>query len=90
MSTPLLTIAVILGVGATYVLMPVAADTYRRFRGPRKVTCPDIGKEAVVGLDAKHAAVTSAVGATKLRVENCSNWPEHDKCVQSCIEQVRP
>jgi len=89
MSTPLLTIAGILGVGATYVLMPVALDTYRRFRKPRKVICPDVGNETVVGLDAKHAAVTSAIGATQLRVKDCSNWPEHDKCVQDCIEQMR-
>ena len=46
---------VVIAVGS--VLLPVAYDVWRRFRGTRVVQCPETGAPAEVDLDARGAAV---------------------------------
>jgi hypothetical protein len=82
---PWIVIAGIVAVAVVYVLLPVAADTFRRFRVPRILRCPETEKEAEVALDAPHAALTSAFGPPVLRVKNCSLWPEREDCPQDCL-----
>ncbi|HYL80473.1 MAG TPA: hypothetical protein VEU07_06650 [Candidatus Acidoferrum sp.] len=85
MSHPGLVLVAILALALLYVLMPLMADTLRRFRGPRMLSCPEAGGEAEVGIDASHAALTSALGSPSLRVKTCSLWPEREQCKQACL-----
>lgn len=85
MSHPGLVLVAILGVALLYVLMPLVADTFRRFRTPSMCSCPETGGKAEVGIDASHAALTSAFGHPLLRVKSCSLWPERERCKQNCL-----
>lgn len=85
MSHPGLVLIAILGVALLYVLMPLVADTFRRFRSPSMRSCPETGGKAEVGIDASHAAFTSAFGRPLLRVKSCSLWPERERCRQNCL-----
>jgi hypothetical protein len=81
-------VGAVTAVGALYVVTPVIADAYRRFRGPRTVTCPESREAAEIGLDTTKAAVTAAFGTPELRVTACSRWPEHQHCGQECLTEV--
>jgi hypothetical protein len=65
--------------------MPLVADTFRRFRSRRMLSCPETGGKAEVGIDASRAAFTSAFGRPQLRAEDCSLWPEKKDCGQECL-----
>jgi hypothetical protein len=84
MNAPLL-LASIVVLGVVYVLLPVAGDAYVRFRGRRRVRCPEAGTAADVQLDARHAALTAALGDPDVRVAGCSLWPERAGCAQACV-----
>ena len=85
MSAPWIAVTAIIALAAVYVLVPVAADTFRRFRTKRSLRCPETGREAEVGIDAGRAALTSAFGRALLRVKNCSLWPGRKECAQECV-----
>ncbi|HEY3204662.1 MAG TPA: hypothetical protein VGL03_13510 [Thermoanaerobaculia bacterium] len=85
------TIFLILGVSFLLSLIPllwVAARAYLKFRGTRVITCPETGCPAAVKVDMGHAARTSVVGETELRLESCSRWPERAGCGQECLAQI--
>ena len=50
---------------------------YDRYRGTRMVTCPQTQAPALVRLDAFHAACTGMFTTEKLRLANCTLWPQH-------------
>ncbi len=85
MSHPWIVLVAVLAVACLYVLLPLVADTFRRFRSPRMLRCPETSGPAEVGIDAPRAAVTSAFGQPLLRVKSCSLWPERDQCKQHCL-----
>ena len=60
----------------------------QRFGGERVIICPETGKQAMVEVDAKHAALSSLVGQTDLRLEHCSRWPIKQDCGQDCLLQL--
>jgi hypothetical protein len=66
----------------------VAFRAYQRYRGTRLITCPETGCAAAVEVDKKHAASTSALGETELRLSSCSRWPEREGCGQECLSQI--
>lgn len=85
MSQPWIVVIAVLAAALLYVLAPVVADTFRRYRSKRMLRCPETGGQAEVGIDASRAAVTSAFGRPHLRAENCSLWPEKEQCKQECL-----
>ena len=85
MSHPWIVLVAVLAVALLYVLMPLVADTFRRFRSPRMLRCPETGGKAEVGIDASRAALTSAFGQPLLRARSCSLWPEKEQCKQDCL-----
>ena len=89
MTRPWLLIMVVVAVGLLYVVLPVVADIYRRFRGTFRVTCPETRDPACVRVDTERAALTGAFGDPDLRLADCSRWPERQDCDQGCLEQVR-
>ena len=85
MSAPGIAVAAIIALAAVYVLVPVAADTFRRFRTRKSLICPETGQQVEVGIDARRAALTSAFGRALLRVKNCSLWPQRKECGRDCV-----
>jgi hypothetical protein len=62
--------------------------TSERFGGARVIVCPETGKQAMVEVDARHAALTSLIGQTDIRLENCWRWPLKMDCGQECLLQL--
>ncbi len=85
MTHPWIVVTAVLCIALLYVLVPVVADFYRRYRGSRVLRCPETGQKVEVGIDASHVAITSAFGRPHLRVKSCSLWPEKERCAQDCL-----
>jgi len=60
----------------------------QKFGGERVIICPETGKQAMVELDVRRAAVSSLIGQTDLRLENCWRWPMKQNCGQECLLQL--
>jgi len=88
MSAPWITLIGIAAVGVLYVLVPVVADAFSRYRRKRTLRCPETGTDAEVQIDAGHAALTAVPGPPELRVADCSLWPERKGCEQACVEHT--
>lgn len=58
------------------------------WRGTRLVRCPETRLPAAVEVDAKQAAVSGLLGHERLRLRECSRWPERAGCGQDCLAQV--
>ena len=86
--TAIVVIGAIVAVGALYVVLPVVADAYRRFRGTRLVTCPETHQAAAVEVNARRAAFKAAIGRNELSLRDCSRWPEREDCGQECLRQI--
>lgn len=56
-----------------------------KYAGTKIVTCPETHRPASVEVDALHAALTAAVGATDIRLQHCSRWPINENCGQECL-----
>jgi hypothetical protein len=85
MSAPFITMLAIVGVAVLYVLVPIAAHTFSRYRARRALRCPETGLLADVQIDARHAAITAIPGPPELRVRECSLWPDRSGCHEACL-----
>jgi hypothetical protein len=81
-------LSAITAIGISYVLLPVGLSVFANFRKPKEVICPDNGELAQVKVDATYAAMTSAVGMNRLRLDGCSRWPERGDCNRRCLSQM--
>jgi len=88
MTFPLVAALLVVGIAIVYIVVPIAVDTYVRFRGPREVTCPETKEQVRVRVDAPYAAATAATGLPKLRLAECTRWPHRGDCDQACVEQL--
>ena len=77
-------IAAIVATGL-YFCIRWLARSFSKFGGSRPVTCPENGKRILVEVDARHAAMTSALGRPDIRLQNCSRWPLKQDCGQECL-----
>ena len=59
----------------------------QKFGGERVIICPETGKQAMVEVDVRRAAISSLLGQTDLRLENCWRWPMKQDCGQECLLQ---
>ncbi len=62
--------------------------TYLHYCGTRLVTCPETEQWAVVEPNARQAALSSLFGIPKIRLDDCSRWPERHDCPQDCVWQI--
>jgi hypothetical protein len=79
---------VLLLVGACLILLMPALwgkQIYNTFHGPRAVNCPETHAQVSVRFNALRAAITGLTGKPKLRLADCSRWPERAGCGQECI-----
>ncbi len=74
-------------VAVLFVLLPVGAATFARYRRPRQLRCPLAATDASVQVDAARAALWELIGARLLRVRACSRWPRAWGCRQQCLAQ---
>lgn len=88
MSGELILVIVIVGFAALYFVVPFALGAYLKYRGRMVVTCPETREQVGVRVDAKHAALTAAVGHPDLRLKSCTRWPEKRDCGQECLLQI--
>ena len=79
-------IILVIAFGAVGFLWVLPA--WRGYRGKRRVTCPDTEKPAVVEIDSARVASSAWGGPPKLRLKDCSRWPEKADCDQECLEEV--
>ena len=63
-------------------------STRARFGGGRVIICPETGKEAMVEVDARHAAFTSLLRQPDIRLESCWRWPLNKECRQECLVEL--
>jgi hypothetical protein len=59
-----------------------------RFGGEQVIICPETGKQAMVEVDTRRAALTSLVGRADIRLESCWRWPLNQDCGQECLLQL--
>ena len=73
------------------VILAAAAAAVRlvlRWRGTRLVRCPETRAPAAVDVDVKQALLTGLLGHERLRLRDCSRWPERAGCGEDCLSQV--
>lgn len=87
MDTPLITAATIIALAVLFVLLPLVAHTYQRYRYKKALKCPATEELAEVDIDAPRAAFSSAFSRPLLRVKNCTLWPERKGCGEGCLRQ---
>lgn len=82
--------AVVIAIAVVFagILLWRQARAWWEFRGRRVIVCPDNREPAGVVVDARHAALTSILGAPELRLSSCSRWPERGGCGQPCLSQI--
>src|ERR1051326_6935784 len=75
-------------VAAIYFSVRYFVRASQRFSGEQVIICPETGKQAMVEIDSRHAALSSLLGQTDLRLENCWRWPIKQDCGQECLLQL--
>ncbi|HUK86927.1 MAG TPA: hypothetical protein VLT85_04625 [Terriglobales bacterium] len=75
--------------GTMVLLMPALGlvMTYRRYRGVHSLECPETQAAVQIVLQARDAAIRS-LHRPRLRVAECSRWPERRGCGQECTRQA--
>lgn len=80
---------VIAGAVVVIVRLRRAVRTYLKFRGKRLVSCPETHKPTAVRVAAGKVALKATVGNERLRLSECSRWPEREGCGQECLAQIQ-
>ncbi|HEU4387451.1 MAG TPA: hypothetical protein VFV34_06615 [Blastocatellia bacterium] len=81
-------IALLVLLGALYFVAVPALGAYRKYRGRRIVVCPETRKNVAVEVNASIAAASAVVGEPRLRLSDCTRWPERRDCGQECLPQI--
>jgi hypothetical protein len=90
MNGPLLLVVVIVATGLLFVVAPVVADAYARYRNGKALKCPETHGAAEVTLNTHRAALAAAFGKPILRVKSCSLWPQKSGCAEKCVKENWP
>jgi hypothetical protein len=91
MPTPfqmVLGVAVLVGLGVSFVFLRRLTSAFLAYRGTRVVVCPENREVVAVRVDAGHAAWSAPLGRPDLRLESCARWPEKAGCGQDCLGQI--
>ena len=88
MTTVVYVIAALAVMTGLFFVVRFFSRAYFRYRDSRVIICPDTNEQAVVEVDAVHAALTSALGQPDIRLRNCWRWPLYENCGQECLTQL--
>jgi nucleotide-binding universal stress UspA family protein len=72
-------------IAALYVVLPIAATTFSRYRRAWRLSCPADGADAQIVIDAPRAALGEVLGRPTLEVAHCSLWTKLRLCRQECL-----
>ena len=84
----ILTVATVTALCLTTFFLARMGVAFFRFRGRRKLLCPETGNSAIVRIGALHAAASGLLDDPDLRVIDCSRWPERQDCGQDCLRRI--
>jgi hypothetical protein len=84
---PWIVLAGLIIVAAVFVVLPVTAAVYGYWSGRRCVRCPVTGRDAVIEVDPRLAALGAVVGARRVRLTACSLLPERIWCARACLRE---
>jgi hypothetical protein len=88
-STILPAIAGMILISGALIGLIIATRTYWKYRGKRLVTCPKTRNPAAVHVNAGKAVVDVLEGKhPRIRLDQCSDWPERERCGQECRSQI--
>jgi hypothetical protein len=68
--------------------LAVAVNFFLKYSGQRVVTCPETRRPAAVRVGVGRAALKILAGPQRLRLSECSRWPERAGCGQECLSQI--
>lgn len=88
MNGPLIAVGAVMALGLMYVLVPLAAHTFQRYRNRKVLHCPQTQGLAEVDIDAPRAALSSLFRRPILRIKDCSLWPGRKGCDQDCTKSA--
>lgn len=88
MNTVILILGAVVLVGALFVVIPSMMSAYLRFRGRRVITCPERLTPEGVEIDTARATLSAIAGSPRLRLSDCSRWPERSRCGQQCLAEI--
>jgi hypothetical protein len=80
-------VSVVVAVAALFIVITPILRSYLRNRGTRLVTCPETKKPAAVEADSLLAAFSDS-SSKRLRLKECSRWPERSDCGQECLAEI--
>jgi len=88
-STILSVIVGVVLIAGTVIGLIMAARTYLKYRGMSLVTCPETRRPAAVHVNAGKAARDVLEGKhARIHLDQCSRWPERERCGQECLSQI--
>ncbi len=88
MNAPLTTAAAVICLGLVYVLFPRIVHTLQYYRKKQTLQCPENGQTVELDVDAGQAALSSAFGRPRLKIEGCTRWPARKDCGQGCAKSL--
>ena len=65
------------------IFLPLLAKTHTRYRYRKIVSCPETHRDTEVLLEA-----VSSNGRVRVKVRDCTLWPEKKGCAQRCVKRV--
>jgi len=83
---PMMVILGVLLVALFFVVVPMFAIGLTSFRRRRMVRCPVTSQDASVEVSKTSAALSEFQREPKLRLVDCSLWPGHEDCGQTCVK----
>jgi hypothetical protein len=89
MSHPGYVVLAVLVLAAGYVLMPMVLSVYATYRERRILKCPATDCDAIIAIDARHAALHRPFSDAPLKVKSCSEWPMRCGCDQGCVASLK-
>jgi len=81
-------IGAVLVTAAIYFGIRYFVRATRKFGGAQVIVCPETGRQAMIEVDTRRAALTSLIGRTDIRLESCWRWPLNEDCGQECLLQL--
>jgi hypothetical protein len=89
MEHPWLLVFALVALAVTYVGLPLAVVGWRRYRERLRVHCPRADADAQVRVGRLSAATSELLPGRRLRLVDCSLWPDLQGCRQECMQSHR-
>jgi universal stress protein A len=75
----------LVAIALVFVVVPVGAAVYGRWRRPFRLTCPRTGSDAQIQVASAAAAVAAVFGRDSVDLRRCSLWSSVSGCRAECL-----